>query len=131
MTESVKEKSATALVSPEAEGPLPPGWSAHQSRSNPGLSYYFNCRTGATTWNRSEVTAATVEVLNNEPSRSIPVQKVAEVVRGETMEESVNKNTANNIRGVEGDQKIAHLEELLRRERKEVEVKSGASASAI
>ena len=127
MTESVKEKNATALVSPEAEGPLPPGWSAHQSRSNPGLSYYFNCRTGATTWNRSEVTAATVEVLNNEPSGSIPVKKLAEVVRGENLEESVNKNTTSN-RGVEGDQKIAHLEELLRRERKEVEVKSGASA---
>ena len=127
MTESVKEKNATALVSPDAEGPLPPGWSAHQSRSNPGLSYYFNCRTGATTWNRSEVTAATVEVLNNEPSGSIPVKKLAEVVRGENLEESVNKNTTSN-RGVEGDQKIAHLEELLRRERKEVEVKSGASA---
>ena len=127
MTETVKKKKATPLVSPDAEEPLPPGWSAHQSRSNPGLLYYFNCRTGATTWNRSEVTAATVEVLNNEPSGSIPVKKLAEVVRGENLEESVNKNTTSN-RGVEGDQKIAHLEELLRRERKEVEVKSGASA---
>ena len=56
MTETVKKKKATPLVSPNAEEPLPPGWSAHQSRSNPGLLYYFNCRTGATTWNRSEVT---------------------------------------------------------------------------
>jgi len=96
MTESVKEKKATTLVSPDAEGPLPSGWSAHQSRSNPGLLYYFNRRTGATTWNRSEVTADPVEVLNNdaaEVSGSIPVKKEAEVVSRENMEESVNNNT--------------------------------------
>ena len=131
MAELVKEKKATALASPDAEGPLPAGWSAHQSRSNPGHFYYFNCRTGATTWNRSEVTAvpvaaAPVEVLNNgipEVSGSILVQKAAEVVRREDIEESVNNN-ASSCRGVEGDHKIAQLEELLRRKREEIEVKN-------
>ena len=133
MTETVKKKKATTLVSPDAEEPLPPGWSAHQSRSNPGLLYYFNCRTGATTWNRSEVTDVPVEVLNlnvtTEVSGSIPAKKTAEVVRRENVEESVNNNNTN-ISGDPGDQKIAHLEKLLRRKREEVEAKSSGGGAA-
>ena len=34
---------------------LPPSWSVHESRSNPGHRYYFNRHTGARTWSRMEV----------------------------------------------------------------------------
>jgi len=46
------------------EGDLCPGWSKHRSKKNPGEVYYFNCLTGASTYNRAEATesAPTVEV---------------------------------------------------------------------
>ena len=125
MAELVKENQAT--VDEEA---LPAGWSAHQSRSNPGHCYYFNCHTGATTWNRLEVTdvkvTAPMEGLDSgsaEVSGDLPVQKVAEVVQKESAKET---ETVNNNIGIEieGELKIAQLEELLQRKREEVKVRS-------
>ena len=125
MAELVKEKMAT-----DAEEPLPAGWSAHQSRSNPGHCYYFNCHTGTTTWNRSEVTAVLVAAPMEgsdsgtaEVGGTHPVQKVTEVVQKETSleTETVNNNTSIAI---EGEQKIVQLEELLRRKKEEVVVRS-------
>ena len=128
MAELVKEKMAT-----DAEEPLPAGWSAHQSRSNPGHCYYFNCHTGATTWNRSEVTAVLVAAPMEgsdsgtaEVGGNFPAQKVAEVVQKETSKETETVNNNTSI-AIEGDQKIAQLEELLRRKKEEVEVRSLAA----
>ena len=104
---------------PDAEGQLPPGWSAHQSRSNPSLFYYFNSCTGATTWNRLEVIpTATVETVEN-VSGGIPIKKAAEVVRRENVEKSVNNNNTSNK---EGDEMIVHLEKLLHNKESEVQV---------
>ena len=123
MAELANEKAKPSAC-PKAEGSLPPGWSAHESRSNPGHFYFFNCHTGATTWNRSQVTsgqvAAPVAKLNDETSKvseTIPMQKAAE----DDQKGIANNNTSL---GVEEITKITQLEELLQKTKEEIQARN-------
>ena len=111
------------------EAALPPGWSAHQSKSNPGHFYYFNCRTGATTWNRSEIAAAAVPVdapgcKATDVSGNVPSLTVSKDVNDEHL-----KNAENHASAAKDEDalKIAHLEELLRLKKEEMEGKNAVT----
>ena len=60
---------------------LPPGWSEHQSRSHPGLLYFYNRLTGNSTWARpgleskkTSLTLASHAVPDSLPTRTSPAE---------------------------------------------------------
>lgn len=63
-------------------GGLRPGWSEHRSRKNPGEVYYFNSRTGASTYSRAEATEAAPAVVSLAVTREEVVLLAKEVVEG-------------------------------------------------
>ena len=55
----------------DGDEPLPEGWEKHESKSNPGMHYFFNVASGETVWTRPKATKAPKSPTmapSNEPS---------------------------------------------------------------